>query len=141
MSYRRQPVRKAFGRELGKVVNQRYRPELGNDISTLYLRDQGNNSIVQARDVDSTKTKTLNNITHQLFQLGPKFPKERDGEAIRPRGCVRVGSSDRIEDLLFRRGINNPSFSSREICSRGDQKVDANLKPTSGLAYKRVEKK
>ena len=39
------------------------------------------------------------------------------------------------------RGIINPSFSSLEICSWGDQKVEANLKTTSGLADRRVEKK
>ena len=103
MSYRRQPVRKSFGRELGKVVNQRYRPELGNDISTLNLRDQGYHSVVQARDIDSTKTETLDNITYQLFQLGPEFPKERNREAVWPRVSIRVRGINYIPDFLIRK--------------------------------------
>ena len=63
MRNRGQPIRKAFGREFGKVVNQRYRPKLGNNISTLDLRNQGYNSVIQARDIDSTKTETLNDAT------------------------------------------------------------------------------
>ena len=76
MSNRRQTIRKSFSREFGEVVNQSNRSELGNNISTLNLGDQGYHCIVQAGDIDSTKTKALDNITNQLFQLGPKFPKK-----------------------------------------------------------------
>ena len=82
MSNQRQTIRKAFSWEFGKVVNQSNRPKLGKNISTLNLGDQGYHCIVQAGDIDSTKTETLDNITYQLFQLGPEFPKERNGKAV-----------------------------------------------------------
>src|SRR4051812_21299992 len=85
MSSRRQTIRKAFSREFGKVVNQSNRTELGNNISTLNLGDQGNHSIIQARDIDSTKAKALDNITDQLFQLWPEFSKQRNRKTVWPR--------------------------------------------------------
>ena len=102
MRNRGQPTRKAFGREFGKVDNQRYRPKLGNNISTLDLRNQGYYSIIQTRDIDNPKTETLNNATHQLFQLGPKSPKERNGKAIWPRRCIGGSRINHVPDFLIR---------------------------------------
>ena len=104
MSNRRQTIRKAFSREFGKVVNQSNRSELGNNISTLNLGDQGYHCIVQAGDIDSTKTEALDNITNQLFQLGPEFPKERNREAVWPRSSIRISRVKYIPYFLIRKG-------------------------------------
>ena len=69
MSNRGETVRKTFSRKLGEVIDQRNRPELGNQLSTLNFRDQGDHRIVEARYINGAQTKALNNMTDQLSQL------------------------------------------------------------------------
>ena len=69
--------------------------------SSFDLRNDGDDSVIQPRNINRPQIEALDNNTNEVTQLRLEFPKEGNGEAIRARYRVWVGRENNLKNFVL----------------------------------------
>nr|XP_051194954.1 uncharacterized protein LOC127308223 isoform X1 [Lolium perenne] len=93
-----------FSKEFKDNIDKGDRPKLLDVVSALRFRDEGDNSIVKARNVDPPKDKIIKHLKDGSPKGSPEPLKEEHREAVRTWCRVRFHASQDLIQLLPREG-------------------------------------